>query len=307
MELPFLTHAGTAAEAALTEQESKRHAGSRGPDDVEPASPAAVFPVVGRGDRVVRPSETIRTVIGTDDRVQIADTDHHPWRMICALRMTGPSGTGAIGTGWFIGPRTLVTAGHCVFSETFFGGWAQTVEVIPGLSRRDDGALSRPFGRVLSSRFSVLQRWAESNDREPDYDIGCIHLSEPLGEKTGWFGFGALTPAELQGFQVNISGYPGDPGGGDEQWFARNRVLHVAERRVFYDVDTTAGQSGGPVWIHEEEGSAPLVVAVHAYGVGATASTLGILANSAPRILPELFDVFERWLALDDDPAATAG
>src|SRR5687768_6326230 len=54
------------------------------------------------------------SVIGRDERVRILDTDLYPWSAICALRMRGPSG-GAMGTGWFIGPRTVITAGHCVY------------------------------------------------------------------------------------------------------------------------------------------------------------------------------------------------
>jgi glutamyl endopeptidase len=301
-ELEFLTSPAVEAEAELAEGESQRHEGSPGPEDVEPSASANVLVVSGKSD-----IPHVESVIPPfDERVRVTDTEHFPWRMVCALRMTGPSGTGGIGTGWFIGPRTVITAGHCVFSQTFFGGWARSVEVIPGLNRRSDRSLVEPFGRTRTSRLSVLRRWADSDDREPDYDIGCIHLQEPLGEKTGWFGFGALTPTELRGFQVNIAGYPGNPGDGNEQWFATNRVLHVSERRAFYDVDTTAGQSGGPVWIHEKEGSLPLAVAVHAYGVGGTPSSLGILANSAPRIVPELFDLFQRWLALDGAPATRA-
>ena len=87
--------------------------------------------VKGKSGPLLSPFET---VIGRDERVRILDTELPPWRMICALRMRGPSGAGAIGTGWFIGPRTVLTPGHCVFSRMFFGGWASTIEVIPGLN-----------------------------------------------------------------------------------------------------------------------------------------------------------------------------
>ena len=44
------------------------------------------------------------------------------------------------------------------------------------------------------------------------------------------------------------------------------------------------------MWIHEAEQSPPLAVGVHAYGVGGTPADLGITANSAPRIIPEVLD-----------------
>ncbi|TVR93804.1 MAG: serine protease [Trueperaceae bacterium] len=293
-----------AAEATRAAPPSRRHEGRLGPGADVRSRSAEVFTVSGRGESI---GFAMETVIGTDERKRVPDTDLHPWRKICALRIRGPGGTGAIGTGWFIGPRTVVTAGHCVFSQTFFGGWADAVEVIPGQNRQQNGTLIRPFGSAVGRRMSVLDEWAKSDDREPDFDIGCIHLDEPLGDKTGWFGFASLPPNELAGFMVNISGYPSDRGGGDEQYFASNRILHVGERRVFYDVDTHGGQSGAPVWIQEADDAPPLVVAVHAYGIGATPTSLGIVANSAPRIIPEIYDILEGWLEHDTQPATAVG
>jgi V8-like Glu-specific endopeptidase len=233
----------------------------------------------------------IETIIGpTDDRVRVLDTELAPWRMICALRMRGQSGAGAIGTGWFVGPRTLLTAGHCVYSTQFFGGWASSIEVSPGRS----GA-AFPYRTVRSTRFSSVNRWVQSQD--PDFDIGCIHLDEPFGNEVGWFGVGALAPDELEGYLVNVSGYPGDRGGGTEQYHHKNRILRVTERRLFYDVDTFGGQSGAPVWIHETDTAPPLAVGIHAYGVGAAAD--GLEANSAPRIIPEVLEQIRTWVEAD--------
>ena len=233
----------------------------------------------------------LESIIGpTDDRVRILDTDLAPWRMVCALRMRGATGSGAMGTGWFVGPKTIVTAGHCVFSNYFFGGWASTVEVSPGRNGAEF-----PFGTVASAKFTSVDRWVTNED--PDFDIGCIHLSEPLGEGVGWFAVGALSPAELEGYLVNVSGYPGDRGMGTEQYHHKNRVLRVTERRVFYDVDTFGGQSGAPVWIHEADNSPPIAIGIHAYGVGGAPG--GLEANSAPRIIPEVLDQIRTWVEAD--------
>jgi glutamyl endopeptidase len=243
----------------------------------------------------IRVPTPFESVIGIDERVRILDTDLAPWRMICALRMRGPSGAGAIGTGWLVGPRTLITAGHCVFSNHFFGGWASTIEVIPGLNGR--GTDARPFGSVRSTEFSSVDLWTEQEDA--DFDIGCIHLTQDIGHELGWFAIGALPPEELESYQVNISGYPGDRGSGYEQYHNRNRVLRVSDRRVFYEVDTFGGQSGAPVWIHEEEGAPPLVIGIHAYGTGGTPRSMRITANSAPRIIPEVLEQISEWVEAD--------
>jgi glutamyl endopeptidase len=249
---------------------------------------------VGKSDA---PIPAFESVIGTDERVRILDTDLPPWRMICALRMRGPSGATAIGTGWFIGPKTVLTAGHCVFSNYFFGGWASSIEVIPGLVGPGEDANLRPYGSVTSQRLTSVDRWIESEDA--DFDMGCIHLDESKGDEVGWFGLASLSEDELNGYRVNVSGYPGDRGAGFEQYHAANRVLSVTDRRLFYEVDTYGGQSGAPVWIHKTDDAPPLAVGIHAYGIGGTPANLGVVANSAPRIIPEVLEKLKEWVEQD--------
>jgi glutamyl endopeptidase len=252
--------------------------------------------LIGTGRREPAPLPAFESVIGIDERVRIVDTDLPPWRMIAALRMRGPSGAGAIGTGWFIGPKTVLTAGHCVFSTHFFGGWAASIDVIPGLRGAGTDPDLQPYGRVTSERLSSVDRWTEHEDA--DFDMGCIHLDEPLGDTVGWFALATMTPEELTGSVVNVSGYPADRGMGNEQYHAASSVLSVTERRLFYEVDTFGGQSGAPVWI-QPDGGAPLAVGIHAYGTGGTPSTLGIVANSAPRIIPEVLEQLKAWVEQD--------
>jgi V8-like Glu-specific endopeptidase len=252
--------------------------------------------VKGKGGPIRPPFET---VINRDERVRILDTDLAPWRMICALRMRGGNGAGAIGTGWFIGPKTVITAGHCVFSNFFFGGWANTIEVIPGLVGNGGNASDRPYGSVTSTRFSSVDLWVQNED--PDFDIGCIHLDQDKGNEVGWFAVGALPAEELVSYLANVAGYPADRGAGSELYHDKNRVLRVSERRLFYETDSYGGQSGAPVWIHESEGAPPLAVGIHAYGIGGTPADFGITANSAPRIIPEVLAKLQEWITADGD------
>ena len=259
----------------------------------EPSRTAKAVIVTGKGERIrPRPlTNGLETILGPDDRVRVVDTDLSPWRMICSLRIQGNFGE-AIGTGWLAGPRTIVTAGHCVHHLQFLGGWAKQIRVSAG--RNGD---EFPFGTIIATRFTSVDRWI--NDSDPDFDMGCIHLEEPLGEQAGWFAIGSLPPNELEGHRLNISGYPADRGAGTEQYFHANRVLHVTDRRVFYDVDTFGGQSGSPVWIQDDQNSPPLVIGIHAYGTGGTPFDLGIQANSAPRIIPEVLELINGWIAAD--------
>ncbi|MDI6102662.1 trypsin-like serine protease [Actinoplanes sp. NEAU-A12] len=251
--------------------------------------------VKGRSGPIHPPFES---VIGRDERVRIVDTELSPWRMICSLEMRGPTGASAIGTGWLVGPRTVLTAGHCVFSNFFFGGWAASIDVIPGRNGFGPPAESEPFGRVTSTNFSSVDRW--QSDEDPDFDIGCIHLEEPLGETVGWFPVGVRTAGQFDGLLVNVSGYPSDRGDGTAQYHGHNRVLRVSDRRLFYEVDTFGGQSGGPVWIYEDgDTTRPVAVGVHAYGTGGTPADLRITANSAPRFTPEVLALVTDWVGED--------
>lgn len=253
--------------------------------------------VLGKSDSRLFPSRTRlgnETVIGVDERVRISDTDKLPWRMIAALSLKPkpPFTSSFIGTGWFIGPKTLLTAGHCVFSESDFGGWIGSIDVSPG---RNDAKF--PYGTVTATRFSAAQIWQDSPD--PDYDIGCIHLDQPLGDAVGYFKIASLSDKDLEGALLNVSGYPGDRGDGEQQFFHANRVLRTSARRVFYDIDTYGGQSGSPVWHQAAPGAEPVAIGIHAYGVGGTPGSWGITANSGPRLIPEVVDMIKEWLKAD--------
>ena len=118
--------------------------------------------------------------------------------------------------------------------------------------------------------FSTTDRWQEAQDA--DFDYGVIHLSSDLGAPVGSFSVGVLPDEALKNRLVNVSGYPFEPGEGKAQYFHANRVKALTGRRLFYDIDTMGGQSGSPVWAYEEGSDVPVVVAIHAYGVGGVPS-----------------------------------
>lgn len=271
--------------------------GSAGSDSGEHSASADDLLVSGKSEVRLKPTAVrvgLETVLGVDQRVRISDTSRLPWRMVAGLRLIPkpPFTSEFIGTGWFIGPKTLLTAGHCVFSGSDFGGWIGAIEVSPG---RNAGKF--PYGTVTAKRFSALEAWQTSSDA--DFDIGCIHLDEPLGKKVGYFKVASMSDADLKNALLNISGYPADRGDGTEQYFHANRVLRTSARRIYYDIDTYGGQSGSPVWHQSAPNAPPVAVAVHAYGVGGTASNLGITANSGPRLVPEVVATIKEWLAAD--------
>jgi glutamyl endopeptidase len=278
-----------ATESAAVAPQPKIEKGSSGQADPA-ASRAEQFLVRGKSNRSLRarrsPLESILT--DADRRKQILETDLAPWRMICSLEITGQQGQEIVGTGWFVGPRTLITAGHCVFDPEELGGWARQITVSPG--RNGD---TRPFSSVVSKSFSTTKDWLD--DLEADFDYAAIHLDTDLATNIGSFGVAVLPDADFTNLLLNVSGYPVQPGNGRDQYFHANRVKAVTPRRIFYDIDTMGGQSGAPVWAYLDGSPDPVVVGIHAYGVGGTPVDLHVRANSGPRIIADVLETIQGW------------
>lgn len=223
--------------------------------------------------------EEPESVCGRDDRVRITATSRIPWRMICQLIITRKDGLRSRCTGWFIGPKCVMTAGHCVYSHSA-GGWARQIEVIPGMNGG-----TRPFGSLVGTHFRSVKGWTQNQKSTHDY--GCIILpNASLGNRTGWFGFANLTTAALTNLLVNNSGYPGDKPFGT-QWFNAGRITRVTARRLYYMIDTFGGQSGSPTW--RLKSGKRHAVGVHAYGG---------CPNKSTRITKPVFDNMKKWKSL---------
>lgn len=216
------------------------------------------------------------SVCGRDDRVRRSPANSIPWRMICQLIITRADNRQSRCTGWFIGPRTLMTAGHCVYSHSA-GGWAKRIEVIPGMD-----ASSRPFGSAVGTSFRSVTGWTRK--KKPEYDYGAIILpNNTLGNRVGWFGFANLKTSSLRNLLVNNSGYPGDKPFGT-QWYNAGRITRVTSKRLYYMFDTAGGQSGSPVWRYKD--GKRHAVGIHAYGG---------CPNKSVRINKEVFGNMKKW------------
>jgi V8-like Glu-specific endopeptidase len=217
-------------------------------------------------------------LIGPDNRVRVEHTTHPHWRRVCALRITFPAGRSARGTGFLISPRVVATAGHCVYDKDF-GGWAQSVEVIPGA----DGAL-RPFGSVVSREYRSVAGWVEH--RLPGSDYACVVLPPRAfsAADLGVFEFVALEPPQLQGVPAAVAGYPVDKPFA-ELWGMEDRIKRVEERLLVYDMDTGGGQSGAPVYIRHE--GRRMTVGIHSFGHRAE--------HASVRITPSIHRRLLRW------------
>lgn len=227
--------------------------------------------------------EQAENVHGDDNRVKITTTASYPWRAIASLLITAADNSMWIGTGWFIGPHTLITAGHVVFIKNSGvpgrDGWVKKIQVMPG---RDGSAM--PYGSVVSTDFHSVTGWTNNGDE--NYDYGAIIIPTDMGKTTGWFGFGVYSDSDLKNAVGNISGYPGDKPTGT-QWYDARRIDSVNSRKVFYDIDTAGGQSGSAVY--RIINGSRMAIAIHAYG--------GVTTNSGTRIGPNVYKNMLAWKA----------
>ncbi|MDJ0636357.1 MAG: trypsin-like serine protease [Xenococcaceae cyanobacterium MO_188.B29] len=229
------------------------------------------------------PPPIAETVHGPDDRVQITNTSVYPWRVHASLLITAADNSMWIGTGWFIGPHTLITAGHVVYIKNSGipgrDGWVKKINVMPG---RNGSTL--PYGSVTSTKFHSVTGWTDSGNE--NYDYGAIIIPTELGNTVGWFGFGVYSDSALLSATGNISGYPGDKPTGT-QWYDYRTLASVNSQKVYYDIDTAGGQSGSGVYriINGQRYG----MAIHAYG--------GATTNSGTRITMPVYNNMVAWKA----------
>lgn len=224
-------------------------------------------------------------IIGTDDRRRISDTSILPYQRICMLEFLSPNGTGMIGTGWFIGPRTVVTAGHCIYcrdSRYGIGPMRKPYKVYAGRN------LDQVAGEASVVDMATTRQWLD-NGLEA-YDFGVVYIDSPLGadDQLGSFDLGIVDEGST-GMLVSVVGYPGDLQRGlyGSMWGDTNRIESVTPDRLAYLVDTMGGNSGGPVIYSDGKGTI-MAVGIHNYGDTGK--------NFATRINQAVADQFKKWV-----------
>jgi len=264
--------------APISALESRPFAGTGVLPEGAPAAYAP--PEVG-----VRPMEAFasESVIGTDERRRVTDTTVYPYRAIASLVITFPLSGGWICTGFFIDADTLATAGHCLYSHTE-GGWATSIAVYPG--RNGD---ELPYGSAWATNIYTVTGWINGQDHR--YDYGAIKIASPLGNTTGWLGYGAKIDQNLVKVNIRIFGYPADKPTG-EMWGTRRRIKGVATEKLFYKIDTFGGQSGSPIYGRVSNVCQPCAFGIHAYGTGI--EPFGD-SNSGTRVTSTVFANLAYW------------
>ncbi|HJW55315.1 MAG TPA: trypsin-like serine protease [Burkholderiaceae bacterium] len=234
---------------------------------------------------------TFSSVTGNvDRRIKVENPKSFPWNAVCSLMIEGENGKRQSGTGWLAGPRTVITAGHCVYSRHSLGGWATAIYAVPG---RNGGFPHHHSS--LSATFKTLEGWHGST--EVDFDIGCITLDKPLVGVEECLEMVDTIPPNLEGSLVTISGYPSDRSGGIYQYMHRGNITKSTSSRAYYDIDTAIGQSGAPLLIADTATRCWQVLGVHTNGFDSHAPDSNV--NCGPLLSQSIREKLREWITQD--------
>lgn len=221
---------------------------------------------MGNNDSVVSMADY--ALVGpVDSRVHEIRTTQFPFNTVCHLLRDFGNNRWAGCSGVLIGPRLVLTAGHCLFSHRR-GGPPKRIMVVPGRSDRD----ARPFGTLMSRRYYVPRQYVEGRSiaSRRNFDYGIIILPRIFQGLNRFLGLRILTESALKhGYgsrRATIAGYPGDRPIGT-LWRHTERIRKITPRRLLYTVDTCPGHSGSPIWQLVSAENKGYVIGVHTSGI----------------------------------------
>lgn len=198
------------------------------------------------------PNPTVRDIIGVDNRTRIPTSimNIFPFCSHGVVYCTWPNGQRTYGTGWLFGPNDIATAAHVVYDITL-GGAPSSIRFYPGVNGPSLGA------GYDAKNVSLSAEW--QNGENPRYDYAVFEINSNIGDSRGFYGWSSSASVNNS---VQVMGYPESY----ELWADTRSVVGVDSSFVYYDVDTTEGESGAPVYNTISQN----VIAIHRGGLDST-------------------------------------
>lgn len=191
-------------------------------------------------DNTVAPSSNSsqRMIIGDNDMLRDYDT------AIVHL---------SVGTGFIVSDHVIATAAHCVYSYDSKNFYNNTIELTDSNNNK----------KTISAKYiDICKNYSTCNDSKytsdhTKYDYALIYVDEDLSEY-GALKLGVALDEYTNGNgEVFVSGFPSEypnnyknePHG--LRFTAKGKILNSDKTNLYYDADTSSGDSGGPVYIEE--------------------------------------------------------
>jgi V8-like Glu-specific endopeptidase len=190
--------------------------------------------------------EEDRTVLGADDRVQVKNTKQLPFRTIGYIETVTADGNFYRCSGTLIGPRTVMTAAHCLYNHKA-GGWYKEFYFVPGMV----DIKNMPYGVYAAQEVYIVEgyisQYQGTDGSVFPWDLGVMILTDPIGEGLGWMAYNHY--AKFGDFEATTAGYPGDKPD-LTMWLTSCAIdAEMTNNDNFLnDCDNAGGASGSSMW-----------------------------------------------------------
>lgn len=231
-------------------------------------------------------------VVGSDNRTKIDNTAVGPYCNTVYVSMTFSDGKTYRGSGFMIGPKAVVTAGHCLYNRDK-QEYATSVTVIPAKNGNTE-----PYGSATASARNLIVSSDYISKGGADYDWGIIELDTDLGSKTGWLGLRTQGDSYDNTYVWN-TGYPTVVNGknvGTTMYVGKGYVKSSSTYTFKGTWDASGGNSGGPVFANYESTG---YTAIGILTTGSADSTFGeqypTAYSTATRITNDMYNLFIQY------------
>jgi glutamyl endopeptidase len=183
-------------------------------------------------------------------------------------------------TGFFIGPRSVATAGHCLYDLD--NGKAGSIKIYPGQNGDPRLQGTSLNGYTTKYRMFIHPKWLATPSNK-HYDYAVIQTNAALGTKVGIFGYSVQSSVIPTG-TYTVRGYPIDKPIG-ELWSTYGNINYKSLLHYWYRIDTEGNQSGSPLY---KSSATPCcsVVGIHTEG-GNAIGDLTVNADSGIAPYPD--------------------
>lgn len=194
--------------------------------------------------------------------MEVVNTGTYPYSSICYLKPDFPGAPSSDrgrhrGTGCLVASRIILTAGHNIHDPDY--GEAQSIRIAIGDNVITLNKDSRPKPYRPSSNWRTsLSRGFSPND----YGFIFLPPDKPYGNWLGAFTLDSRKVSVNQDKNVIVAGFSSnDPS--ERLWKGNGRLLASGDPvyKLRYNVDTTGGISGGPVFY--QDGASANLIGIH--------------------------------------------